>query len=407
MAKTEGLLARGKRRGRCFRPGTLCRLVCLLLPFYPNNDEGVIALSTIGKITTMVFIIIALTGIDVLAANRLLYENFDDQAVDMSRFVVYGHNWAVLNPPQYNLSQVGREGKGYCFSSGTVSEAHLCWKKNVPNPWPTDEFYVSFWMRYPTFRQTDNHENLKLFYPHWDGVDSYVHYAMCNDDSIYYSAKGKGQFLTSGRWLNCPNQTDGKWHRYEFYVKFSAGIHKFWYDGKLTVNDNFGSGKWTRAMYYISTPSIDAEEPGSFSRQIDDLEVWDGMPTATQPQDTVPPYLTDVSPLSGAASVPVDANITFHVKDSGSGVDKSSISLTVNGTKVAPAITGTAADYTVTYDPALDFSYGTTTTVVVSAEDLAGNTMAPVSYSFTTGTAQNVKPDPPHGVSVQLVNPNG
>ncbi|HPV30975.1 MAG TPA: hypothetical protein PLT30_16030, partial [Deltaproteobacteria bacterium] len=60
-------------------------------------------MSTIGKITTMVFILIALTGIDVLAANRLLYENFDDQAIDLNRFVVYGHNWAVLNPPQYNL----------------------------------------------------------------------------------------------------------------------------------------------------------------------------------------------------------------------------------------------------------------------------------------------------------------
>ena len=407
MAKPAWPLPQGKRPGRRFRPGARRCLVCLLLPFSPNNDEGVIALSTIGKITTMVFVIIALAGIDVLAANRLLYENFDDQSIDTSRFIVYGHNWAVLNPPQYNLNQVGRGGKGYCFSSGTVSEAHLCWRKNVPNPWPTDEFYVSFWMRYPTFRQTDNHENLKLFYPHWDGVDSYVHYAMCNDDSIYYSAKGKGQFLTQGRWLNCPNQTDGKWHRYEFYVKFSAGIHKFWYDGKLTVNDNFGSGKWTRAMYYISTPSIDAEEPGSFSRQIDDLEVWDGMPTATEPQDAVSPYLTDVSPLSGATSVHVDADITFHVKDSGSGVDKSSISLTINGAKVTPVISGTATDYTVTYNPALNFIHGETIKVVVSAKDLAGNAMAPVSYSFTTEAAPNLKPDPPRGVSVQFVNPKG
>lgn len=366
-------------------------------------------MSTIGKLTTMVFIILTLTYMDALAANRLLYENFDNQKIDTSRFIVYGHNWAVLNPPQYNLTSVGRNGTGYCFSSGSVSEAHLCWKKNVPNPWPTDEFYVSFWMRYPTFSQTDSHENLKLFYPHWDGVDSYVHYAMCNKDSIYYSAKGKGAFLTQGRWLTCPNQTDGKWHRYEFYVKFSAGIHKFWYDGKLTVNDNFGSGKWTRAMYYISTPSIDAEEPGSFSRQIDDLEIWDGMPTATAPQDTVPPYLTDVSPVSGAVSVPVNAGVVFHVKDSGSGVDKNSISLSINGTKVTPAISGTAADYTVTYDPAADFGYSARINVIISAKDLSGNSMAPVSYSFTTETLRTSTPRPssPRGVSVQVISSAG
>ena len=88
-------------------------------------------------------------------------------------------------------------------------------------------------------------------------------------------------------------------------------------------------------------------------------------------------------------------------------MDKNSISLSVNGTKVTPAITGTAADYTVTYDPALNFSYGTRITVVVSAKDQAGNAMVPVSYSFTTGQAPDIRPEAPKGVSVKLVNPNG
>ena len=120
------------------------------------------------------------------------------------------------------------------------------------------------------------------------------------------------------------------------------------------------------------------------------------------------PSLSDRrEPLSNATSVPVNANITFHVSDTGSGVDKNSISLRVNGTKVTPEITGTAADYTVTYNPALDFSYSTTITVAVSATDLAGNAMDPVSYSFTTGPAPDPRPVPPRGVSVQLVNPKG
>ncbi len=366
-------------------------------------------MSAMRRLTTMILIILVCTCMDALAANRLIYENFDNQTFDTGKFIVYGHDWAVLSPPQYNLSSTGRGGTGYCFSSGAVSEAHLCWRKNVPNPWPTDEFYVSFWMRYPSFRQTDDHENLKLFYPHWDGVDSYVHYAMCNDDTIYYSAKGKGVFLTQGRWLDCPNQTDGKWHRYEFYVKFSAGVHKFWYDGKLVVNDNFGPGKWTRAMYYVSTPSIDAEEPGSFSRQIDDLEIWDGMPSAAGPSDSVAPYITDVSPISGAASVPVSAKVSFHVKDTGSGVDKDSIAVTINGVRVTPVITGTAADYAVVYDPDPDFGHSARINVIISARDLAGNSMTPVSFSFTTEAYKNSvqRPSSPKGVSVQVISPTG
>ena len=70
-------------------------------------------------------------------------------------------------------------------------------------------------------------------------------------------------------------------------------------------------------------------------------------------------------------------------------------------------ISGTATDYTVTYNPALNFIHGETIKVVVSAKDLAGNAMAPVSYSFTTEAAPNLKPDPPRGVSVQFVNPKG
>ena len=220
------------------------------------------------------------------AADRLLYENFDDGELD-ERLVVYGRNWATLSPPQYNLDSVGRGASGYCFSSGTVNEAHLNWgalgKGSMPNPWPSDEMYVSFWMRYPSYTETDDMENFKVFYPHWDGTSSYVHYSMSSDDTIYYSACAQGEMVSISNWLSCPNQTDGVWHHYEFYVKFSTGVSRFWYDGVLKVDHEYGAEQWTNAMYYISAPSIDAEEPGTFSRQVDDLEVWDGMPDEEDP----------------------------------------------------------------------------------------------------------------------------
>lgn len=376
---------------------------------------GVHELSRIIQLTTTIILVLLICQANGNAANRLMYENFDDQVLD-SRFNIIGHDWAILNPPQYNMNAVGRSGSGYCFTSGTINEAYLHWRNQIPNPWPTDEFYVSFWMRYPTFRTTDSHENLKLFYPHWDGAESYVHYAMSNTNSIYYSAKAKGTMVTAGRWLNCPNQADGKWHHYEFFVKFSTGVSKFWYDGALIVNDAYGSGRWSPTMRYISAPSIDAEEPGSFSRQVDDWEVWDGMPSggiptpgpptpSNPPTDTTAPSYSGFSPASGATAVPVSTNITIHVKDSGSGVDKSSIAMTVNGSKVTPIITGTPADYILFFNPPVNFGYGTKVLVTLSAKDMSGNSTGIQNFSFTTSTSNlnAVVPPSPAGVFIRIM----
>lgn len=226
----------------------------------------------------LVAVLLSFSGL-AFAGNVLLYENFDDQRLD-SRFTVYGANWTVVSPPGYNLESVGRNGAGYCFSSGTVAAAHLCWMNNIPNPWPSDEMYVSFWMRYPKYEHTDANENFKIFYPHWNGTASYVHYSMIGSNTIYYSARANGVMISISNWINCPNQTDGNWHRYEFYIKFSEGISRFWYDGTLKINHTYGKGYWLpNNVYYISAPSIDAEEPGIFSRQVDDWEVWNGMPS--------------------------------------------------------------------------------------------------------------------------------
>ncbi|OFZ37032.1 MAG: hypothetical protein A2504_01860 [Bdellovibrionales bacterium RIFOXYD12_FULL_39_22] len=216
--------------------------------------------------------------------HRLMYENFDTQTISPN-LSVYGEWDSSIQgnilqvPPQYNLDQAGKNGQGFAFSSGTVNKVWISWDKGLPNPWPSDEMYFSFWMRYPTFTSTDSMENLKIFYPHWNGVDSYVHYSMSDKDTIYYSAKGNGAMISISNWLSCPNQTDGNWHHYEFYVKFSNAISRFWYDGELKIDHFYGPNVWLpNTMSYIAAPSIDAEESGVFSRQIDDWEVWDVVP---------------------------------------------------------------------------------------------------------------------------------
>lgn len=229
------------------------------------------------KLVIVSLILSAFVPVCGMAANRLINENFDDKAID-SRLTprIYG---AVAAPPQYTYAGPGRDGKGSCLSSGTVAANWLQWTGGkLPKPWPSDEMYISFWMRYPTFTNTDPNENIKFFYPHWNGIWSYVHYCMYTPNDVYYAAFGMGRNLASGVYLRCPNQTDGNWHHYEFYVKFSEGISRFWYDGVQKLDQRYGPGVWTNDISTIDAPSMDGEEPGVFTRQVDDLEIWDGMP---------------------------------------------------------------------------------------------------------------------------------
>ncbi|MDP2897091.1 MAG: DUF5011 domain-containing protein [bacterium] len=102
--------------------------------------------------------------------------------------------------------------------------------------------------------------------------------------------------------------------------------------------------------------------------------------------DTSPPYVSGRDPAPGATRVLLGANIVLHVKDHGSGVDETRILIRVKGLGVTPTITGTPADYTVSYDPPSDFSYSEEVFVTVNAADLTSpaNVMQRLTYSFTT-----------------------
>ncbi len=105
--------------------------------------------------------------------------------------------------------------------------------------------------------------------------------------------------------------------------------------------------------------------------------------------ETTPPSVTQASPAANALGVAMEAPISFHVVDFGSGVDLASIVMSVDGTAVSPSISGTPRDYLVTYaGPGL--TYSSRHTVSVSAQDLAGNALAAATWSFTTDTGMRV-----------------
>jgi hypothetical protein len=121
--------------------------------------------------------------------------------------------------------------------------------------------------------------------------------------------------------------------------------------------------------------------------------------TTTTAPDTTPPYTTNHSPAPGETGVAVNTMITVEIRDTGVGVDQTTIVMTVNGSAVTPAISGTPDAYTLTYDPPVDFGYEETVDVTVDASDQEGNAMATDTYSFTTTTAPVNQP--PTAIIVQ------
>lgn len=107
-------------------------------------------------------------------------------------------------------------------------------------------------------------------------------------------------------------------------------------------------------------------------------------PAPTQGTDFVPPFTGLCNPARNATNVPLDANISFRIMDTGSGVDESSVFVSVKGTPVTPNITGTPINYLVSYNPDTPFGYNEIVGVMISAKDIDGNEMPLDIYEFTT-----------------------
>lgn len=108
--------------------------------------------------------------------------------------------------------------------------------------------------------------------------------------------------------------------------------------------------------------------------------------------DSSAPTFSGFSPAQSATGVAPDANVVFHILDTGTGVDLTNTTVTVAGTSYTKtgspsySYTGTAADYTITVNPASNFTGGQVVTVSISTRDLDSNT-ATTSYSFTVRNA--------------------
>ena len=113
----------------------------------------------------------------------------------------------------------------------------------------------------------------------------------------------------------------------------------------------------------------------------------------TESAVTTSPSVTTQTPSSGATGVLVASNLTASFSED---IQASTISfvLTDPSSNVVPAVvTYDVASRTVTLDPAANLAPGTTYTATLSGvQDLSDNTMATLSWSFTTAAAISTAP---------------
>jgi Domain of unknown function (DUF4082)/Bacterial Ig-like domain len=123
--------------------------------------------------------------------------------------------------------------------------------------------------------------------------------------------------------------------------------------------------------------------------------------------DVTPPQVTARTPGPGATGVAVSSSVTATFDEP---VQAGTVAMSLTGPSGAvPGSTSyDAASRTATFAPTNSLAFSTTYTATVSgAKDAAGNTMSPISWSFTTAAPPPPPPDPGTGGPVLLVSPSG
>jgi hypothetical protein len=238
-------------------------------------------------------------------------ENFDDQSLaSVPVGTIHYRDYAVpdLTPPGYSWG-TGRGGSGYSYGSGSTNiDPWIEW--NDIGTWYTQELYVSFWMCYPVWTGTQAWENIKFFYPQFGTGGEKIEVVMGGGTNagyyMLYADNASAAYDTDGNmaygYPTLTGQANGSWHHYEFYVNFSTGVTWFKYDGTTAFTRNMGSSWTNNTISRITFGSMDDTAPaiGTYTRFIDDIEVWDGIPDSTPAPPTLSFYLTNPSG-SGAA----------------------------------------------------------------------------------------------------------
>lgn len=137
--------------------------------------------------------------------------------------------------------------------------------------------------------------------------------------------------------------------------------------------------------------SVTATDDAGNSTTVDDTDATLGESLRLQVKEHVAPVITIVSPTSGSYIISNQPTIQWTVTDDDSGVDESSISITLDGTEYTSGITKTAitGGYSCSFTPASALDDGSHT-ASFAADDNDGNSATAKTTTFTIDTVPPV-----------------
>jgi regulation of enolase protein 1 (concanavalin A-like superfamily) len=149
---------------------------------------------------------------------------------------------------------------------------------------------------------------------------------------------------------------------------------------KLNNHTNFTAFNWSEDVWTLSVRSLAVSQLVPGQNQIEYLHnpsqisfgqfiEKPGPMIVLRGPDTQKPEISSQSPAPGSTNIHPATAINLRLRDQGTGINLSSISMRVNGELVAHAITGDYHDALIAYTPPAKFGYGDTVTVRVEACD--------------------------------------
>jgi len=318
--------------------------------------------------SSMISALLALSA-DSFAVSRVYYQNFDDTA-KVEDF------WLERNQSAKRIvgaADGAKVFKGNCLRGNWFTDysdpiTHLKTRGDEDSRYTlydlyldglgiSDSVYVDYWAMVDSNVHEDNglkwvwlqgHHGTTwtwnyIIQPPWEGWDKWwIH---SNNDESDDGGYGRDTLLSKLDGIKArmkeSGDTDitrwfqGRWHHFQFYIKQNMpasarnGVLRFWIDDALVLN--FSDFHWKQndqdSIYFFSTPHMyggGAAPPSSFGWQIDEMQVWNGLPSTTAIHPETNPVAastfraTDLFDRNGRRiSSPSRTGIYFAVGDEG------------------------------------------------------------------------------------------
>jgi len=223
------------------------------------------------------------------AANKILYENFDDKNFNNGTF------GSISEEQGSGATWVSDGNGGYARS-----EYHAAGSSNQPSrlkfspgkEWPTNLVFVRYKLRWVSYNSSSTgNQNIKIFRLLKDSNHYYWHHATAAGETPHYTMFNIYSHGTkNGDWAypTLSNSSNGQWHTLAYLLNLTNGNGKFWFDkdplkDSPTAEIQPPSFDWNdRNFSYFAVPADDGGlNDATYTRQYDDVEVWDGMPSSS------------------------------------------------------------------------------------------------------------------------------